>query len=221
MLQQVWACRMDEGIWDFVFQNIIVVSNRLMQKYFFLLLSFSFFLGLSAQEELDSTTYKEDSRLKDLIWIKDSVYKVFKTRRYTNLKTFYPSFRSYRDFIDTSAAGDQSDITQFAMYNNFWNRIKLQFYKLIKKTDKAGIDWQKTSLDSFYIDSGVAGGNGYVYVHWIVKYNGKKKHHVSALFLQMHEYWFLMDELRYGGVVVEKKKKKSVDAVKKGLKAIE
>jgi len=30
-----------------------------------------------------------------------------------------------------------------------------------------------------------------------------------------------MDELRYGGVVVEKKKKKSVDAVKKGLKAIE
>ena len=179
-----------------------------MQKYLFLILHVCFFLSASAQEELDSVAYKEDSRLQDLMWVKDSVYKVFKTRRYTNLKTFYPSFRTYRGFIDTSAAGEQSDITQFAMYNNFWNRLKLQFYKLIKKTDKAGIDWQKTTLDSFYIDSGMAGANPFAYVHWVIKYNGKKKYHISALFLQMHAYWFLMDELSFVGLVVDKKSKK-------------
>lgn len=168
-----------------------------------------FFVQVSAQEEgLDTTESKDCEMLKDLHWIKDSTYKIMKTHRFSNFRVLYPSFKTYRKFIDTSIAGTQSDITQYAMYNSFWNRLRLQYTKLMLKTDKAGIDWAKTVLDSFHIDTGAAGGNDYAYIHWVIKYNNKRKYHYSALFLKMQDKWFLMDELKFEGIIVEKKKKK-------------
>lgn len=127
--------------------------------------------------------------------------------RFSNMKVLYPSFKTYRRFIDTSAAGAQSDVTQYAMYNSFWNRLRIQYTRLQKKLYKAGVEWDKTNLDSFYIDTGGTGANEFVYIHWILKTNKKKKYHISALYLKMKGKWFLMDELKYEGMIVEKKKK--------------
>ncbi len=179
-----------------------------MQKYLILFTAFLFFQNISAQEELDTSKQKEDVRLKDLHWIVDTTFRVFKTRRFSNLKVVYPSFKTYKRFIDTSEAGEQTEYTQYAMYNSFWNRLRLQFTKLIKKADKAGIDWEKTTLDSFYIDTGGIGKNEFAYVHWVVKYNNKRKYSISALYLKMKNKWYLMDELKFEGLIVEKKKKK-------------
>jgi hypothetical protein len=179
-----------------------------MQKYLFLSFTFLFFLGLCAQEEADTTNTKDCESLTNLIWIKDSTYKIFKSHRFNNFKVLYPSFKTYRKFIDTSVAGDQSDITQFAVYNGIWNNLRIQYTKLMNKTTKAGVEWSKTKLDSFYIDTGGIGGNEYAYVHWIINYNNKRKYHYSGLFLKMNDKWFLMDELKFVGLVVNKKKKK-------------
>lgn len=180
-----------------------------MQKYLIFILTLAFFQTLSAQEEaLDSNGQKEDIRLKDLHWIKDTAYGVFKTMKFSNLKVLYPSYKTYRKYIDTSVAGSQSDVTQFAMYNNFWNRLRIQYTKMINKAYKAGIEWDKTSLDSFKIDTGNSGGNEFAYVHWIIRYNNKRRYHFSALFLKMRNKWYLMDELKFVGLVPEPKKKK-------------
>jgi hypothetical protein len=179
-----------------------------MQKYLILLFAVLFFKNISAQDELDSTDNREPEKLKDLHWVVDSTYGVFKTMRASNLKTMYPSFRTFKKFIDTSAAGDQSEITKFASYNRWWNGLKLQYTKMIKKAWKANIDWKKTTLDSFYIDTGGQGGNEFAYVHWVVKHKNRKKYLIRALYLKMGEKWFMMDELKFMGVIVEKKKKK-------------
>lgn len=179
-----------------------------MQKYLILIVSLFFFTEVKAQEELDSGSRKEDSRLEDLMWVKDTAYKVFKTGKFANLKVMYPSFSTYRSFIDTSAAGDQSDITQYAMYNSFWNKLRIQFLKVQKKAGKAGIEWRETTLDSFYIDSGGESSIPYAYIHWVVKFKGKKKYLIRGLFINMNDKWFLMDELKFVGLIPEKKKKK-------------
>ncbi len=179
-----------------------------MQKYLILIFSVLFFQNINAQEELDSTATKDCEMLKDLHWIVDSTYGVFKTRRFSNLKVMYPSFKTFRKFVDTSQAGQQTEITQYGEYNRFWNRLRIQFNKAIKKAYKAKIDWGKTTLDSFHIDSGGQGSNEFAYVSWIIKHNQKKKHLFMALFLKMGDKWFIMDELKYMGVIVEKKKKK-------------
>lgn len=179
-----------------------------MQKYLILLIGCFSFLPAFAQEEIDTTDSKDCQQLVDLIWIKDSAYGIFKTHRVSNLRILYPSFRTYKAYIDTSVAGSQSEITKFTMYNSFWNGLRFDFLKLQNKTQKAGVDWEKTVLDSFFIDTGYAGGPEYAYVHWIVKYNKKRKYHYSALFIKMKDKWFLLDELKFVGMVVEKKKKK-------------
>jgi hypothetical protein len=180
-----------------------------MQKYLILMFAGMIFLNLNAQqEELDSTDTRESVHLKDLHWIVDSTYGIFKTMKFSNLRTVYPTYSTFKKFIDTSAAGQQSEITQYAMYNRWWNGLRIQYTKLINKAYKAKIDWKKTRLDSFYIDTGGQGGNEYAYVHWIIQYNNKKKYLMSALFLKMGDKWFMMDELKYEGVIVEKKKKK-------------
>lgn len=173
-----------------------------MSVIFFLLSS------VFAQDQLDSGTRKEDERLKDLIWVKDTSFGIFKSKRFANMKFIYPSFSTYRKFIDTSAAGSQSDVTQFAMYNSFWNRLRLQFNKMHKKAYKAGIEWEDTKLDSFHIDSGGENGQGFAYVQWIVKHKGRKRYIISALYLNMQGKWYLMDELKFVGLLPEKKKKK-------------
>lgn len=183
-----------------------------MQKYLFLLSAIFFLFSAQAQEELDSNGQKDDARLRDLIWVKDTAFGVIKSKRFSNLKILYPSFKLYRRFIDTSEAGAQSDITQFAMYNNFWNRLRLQFNKLHKKAWKAGIEWEQMKLDSFHIDSGGKDNEDYAYIRWIARFNGKKRYVFSALFLNIRGRWFLMDELKYEGLLPEKKKRKPVRA---------
>lgn len=168
-----------------------------------------FLTNISAQEELDSSGTRDVEQLKDLHWVVDTTYGIFKTARFPNMKTIYPTYRTFKLFIDTSAAGEQSEITKYAMYNRWWNGLRIQFTKMTRKVYKANIDWTKTTLDSFYIDSG--GGNGtpeFAYVHWVIKHKGKKKYLIRALYLKMDEKWFMMDELKFMGVVVEKKKKK-------------
>lgn len=179
-----------------------------MQKYLILCFSLLFFSIANAQEEADSTSTKDCEQLKDLIWIKDSTYKIIKTHRFSNFKVVFPSFKTYRRFIDTSVAGDQSTITQYSVYNGIYNSLRIQYMRLMNKSAKAGIEWSKTTLDSFYIDTGGVGGNEYAYIHWIIKYNNKRRYHYSGLYLKMNDKWFLMDELKFVGLVVEKKKKK-------------
>jgi hypothetical protein len=179
-----------------------------MQKYLILCFTLLFFQNASAQEEVDTSSNKDCEYLKDLIWIKDSGYKIMKSHRFSNFRVLYPSFKTYKKYIDTSVAGDQSDITKYSVYNTLWNRLRIQYTKLMNKSTKAGIEWSKTALDSFYIDTGGIGANEYAYVHWIIKYNNKRRYHYSALFLKMNDKWFLMDELKFEGIVIEKKKKK-------------
>jgi len=179
-----------------------------MQKYLILCFTLLFFSGLRAQEEADSSSTKDSEHLKDLIWIKDSAYRIMKTHRFSNFKVLFPSFKTYRKFIDTSVAGDQSNITQYTVYNSIYNRLRIQYAKLMNKSAKAGIEWSKTTLDSFSIDTSGIGGTEYAYIHWIIKYNNKRRYHYSGLFIKMQDKWFLMDELKFVGIVVEKKKKK-------------
>lgn len=163
---------------------------------------------MSAQEELDTFDQKTCEKLDDLIWIKDSVYRAFKTSKFAGLRVFYPTFNTYKSFIDSSQAGQQSEITKYYMYNQVWNRLRLKHSKMMLKSKKAGIDWNKTTLDSFVIDTGVSGTVQYAYLNWFVKYNNKRKYHYKALFLCINNKWYLMDELKFIGLVVEKKKKK-------------
>jgi hypothetical protein len=180
-----------------------------MQKYLFFVIALCCCSGTFAQEEgLDTTNTKDCVHLKDLLWIKDSVYGAFKSRKFNDFRVFYPSFRTYKLMIDTSQAGAQSDVTQYAMYNSFWNKLRFQHFKLNKKTLKAGVDWDKTTLDSFYIDTGTSSDITYAYIHWIIKYKAKKKYNYSALFINVKDKWFILGELKYDGMVVEKKKKK-------------
>lgn len=188
-----------------------------MQRHLLLALNLLLIVNLSAQDQLDSNDHREPPQLKDLTWLMDSTYKAFKTLRFTSLRVMYPSFKTYRTFIDTSAAGHQSDITQFTMYNSFWNGIRIDHIKMMKKTSKANIIWGKTHLDSFYMDTGHDGGLTYARVTWVIGFN-KKKFKVSALCLQMKEKWFLVDELKYGGYIEpKKKKKKKVEKVVKEI----
>jgi hypothetical protein len=180
-----------------------------MQKYLILMFAALFLTNISAQEELDSSATRDVEQLKDLNWVVDTTFRIFKTSRFPNLRTVYPGFKTFKKFIDTSAAGEQSEITKYTMYNRWWNGLRIQHAKMSRKVYKAGIDWTKTTLDSFYIDSG--GGNGmaeFAYVHWVIKYNNKRKYLIRALYLKMDDKWFIMDELKFVGLIVEKKKKK-------------
>lgn len=179
-----------------------------MQKYLILSICLSIFPILNAQEEIDTVNQKKCEHLDDLLWIKDSLYRSFLTNHFGSLKTFYPTYKTYKKFIDSSVAGSQSEITQYYMYNQIWNTLRIQFTKMMLKSKKAGIEWTKTKLDSFFIDTGISGNSQYAYVNWIVKYNNKRKYHYKALFLFMEGDWYLMDELKFVGLVVEKKKKK-------------
>ncbi len=179
-----------------------------MQKYLILIFAVLFLTNISAQEEADSSRSRDSEHLKDLHWVIDSTYGIFKTMKFSNMKVIYPTYKTFKTFIDTSAAGDQGEITKYAMYNRWWNGLRLQYTKLIRKAWKAGIDWKKTTLDSIHIDTGGQGGNEYAYVQWIIKYNNKKKYLIKGLYLKMDGKWFMMDELKFMGVIVEKKKKK-------------
>src|SRR5690606_3666051 len=112
-----------------------------MQRYLILLVLTFFSISLTAQEELDSTS-KDCIHLKDLHWIKDSMYGVFMTRRFTNLKPFFFSFKTYQKTIDTSEAGQQSDVTQFVQYNTLWRTLMYKYIKINRKTEKVGIKWE-------------------------------------------------------------------------------
>lgn len=179
-----------------------------MQKYLILILCLSIFPILHAQEEIDTTDQKTCEHLDDLIWIKDSSYKAFKTYKFSSLRVFYTTYSTYKSLIDSTQAGKQSEITKYYMYNQVWNGLRYQHTKMMVKSKKAGIDWNKTVLDSFYIDSGISGTVQYAYVNWFVKYNNKRKYHYRALFLCINHNWYIMDELKFIGLVVEKKKKK-------------
>jgi hypothetical protein len=178
-----------------------------MQKYLILIFAVSFLTTISAQEELDSSDNRESEHLIDIKWVADTTFGVFRSMRFSNMRVVYPSFRTFKKFIDTSAAGKQSEITQYTMYNMYWNSLRLKYTKVINKMWKSGVEWKQTSLDSFYLDSGGMDGDQFVYMYWVIRYK-KKRHLVGAVFVKMSGKWYLMDELKYYGLVVEKKKKK-------------
>jgi hypothetical protein len=179
-----------------------------MKKLLFFLFSILFSFQLHAQEnEADTTSSSDADSLVNIKWLVDSAYGAFRTEKFTNMKTFYYSYKTYKKLIDTSQAGEQSATTQFMMYNTRWNYLRIQYTKMIKKIHKAGIKWNKTVLDSFYLEEGTDHGLNYAYIYWVIKYN-KKRYIITAVAVQVDEKWFIMDELRYGGVVPEKKKKK-------------
>jgi hypothetical protein len=178
-----------------------------MQKYLILIFAVSFLTTISAQDELDSSDNRESEHLTDLKWVADTTFGVFKSMSFSNMRVVYPSYRTFKKFIDTSAAGKQSEVTQYTMYNVYWNSLRVKYTKVINKMWKSGVEWKQAKLDSFYIDSGGMDGSTFVYLNWVIRYK-KKQHLVRAVFIKMNKKWFMMDELKYEGIVVEKKKKK-------------
>jgi hypothetical protein len=161
-------------------------------------------------QEADTTISKDCDSLRNIEWLVDSAYGAFRTEKFGNMRTFFHSYKTYKGLIDTSLAGEQSEATQFVMYNTRWNYLRIQYTKMIKKIHGAGIKWEKTVLDSFYLQRGVEHGYNFAYIYWVIKYNNKRSYILSAVAVQIDEKWFIMDELRYGGVVPEKKKLKKV-----------
>lgn len=184
--------------------------NLIMQKY---LLIFVFFVGIDTvwcQNEADSGFIKEIEELKSLEWVVDSSFKAIKTTNFGALKTFYPSFATYKKFIDTSLAGEQSDFTKYGSYNTIWNKHRIKHYKLMKKMKKLGVKMPLTSLDSFYLEKGKSEGVEFAYIYWIFNYNKKKQHIISAVSLKINEHWYILDELKYVGIFIDPKKQKRV-----------
>lgn len=175
---------------------------------FILIVFLSFRLHAQEANEADTSNSKDCDSLVSLEWLSDSAYGVFRTEKFPGMKTFFLSFKTYRTLIDTSQAGDQSETTQFVMYNTQWNYLRIQFTKMMKKIHSQGIRWDKTTLDSVYYEKGVDHGLNFAYIYWVIKYNNRKSYILSAVAVQYDKKWFLMDELRYGGVVPEKKKPK-------------
>ncbi|MES2618918.1 MAG: hypothetical protein V4613_13660 [Bacteroidota bacterium] len=164
--------------------------------------------GGYAQNEADTSVSKDCDSLKSINWLADSAYRSFRTERFSSLRTFYHSYQTYKLLIDTSIAGGQTEYTKFLMYQTRWNYLRIQYTKMIKKIHNAGIKWEKTVLDSVYFERGVDHGLRFAYVYWVIKYNGKRKHILSAVTVEINDKWYIMDELKYVGIVPEVKKKK-------------
>lgn len=177
-------------------------------KYCCLLFVWLLVVPAIAQHQIDTSESVDAAGIKDLGWVADSAYKVFRTGKFSGMRTFYQSYRTYKELIDTSAAGKQSEYTKFLMYQSQWNYLRIQFTKLMKKLGKAGIKWEKTVLDSVYYKKGQYRGLNYAYVYWILQYNNKRKHIVSAAAVEYNGNWYIMDELKYEGLVPEPSKKK-------------
>lgn len=192
----------------------MIVLNQIYQitfvnvmKYFsFLILVWVSTQSTFAQEnEADTTFINNNDSLKSLDWLADSAYGVFRTERFNSMRTFFHSYATYKDMIDTSMAGDQTEYTKFVVYNTRWNYLRLQFAKMIKKIHKAGIAWADTKLDTVYFKKGKDQGVNYAYVHWVIKVKNKKKDTLSAVALQLKDRWYIMDELKFEGLVPEPK----------------
>ena len=172
----------------------------------FLFLLFLFSNKSFAQEnEADTTFINNNDSLISLDWLADSAYGIFRTERFNSMRTFFHSYATYKTMIDTSMAGDQTEYTKFVVYNTRWNYLRIQFAKMIKKIHKAGIDWKDTKLDTVYYKKGKDQGVNYAYIHWVIKVKNKKKYTLSAVALQIKDKWYIMDELKFEGLVPEPK----------------
>jgi hypothetical protein len=165
-------------------------------------------VALHAQEEADTSVNLNIKELEDLDWMMDTTYKVFKTKRFSNMQTVFPSFKSYKAFISKSEAGKQTEYTQFAMYNAVWNSLRFQYTKTMKKAQDAKVEWKQTQLDTFYYEHSYYSGVEYAYVTWVILTVKNKKFKITATCLKMDDKWFIMDELKFAGIVVPPKTKK-------------
>lgn len=177
-----------------------------MKHFLFLIVLIIFTQNSRAQTtEADTTYVNTTDSLKSLDWLADSAYGVFRTERFGSMRTFFYSYSTYKEMIDTSMAGDQTEYTQFVLYNTRWNYLRIQFARMIKKIHKQGIEWQDTKLDTVYFKKGKDQGVEYAYIHWVIKVKNKKKYTLSAVALQVKEKWYILDELNYEGLVTEPK----------------
>ncbi len=181
---------------------------RAMKHFSVLLFLLIFSTALRAQEEADTNSIKDSDSLRNIKWVVDSAYGAFRTEKFSAMRPFFQSYKTYKALIDTSAAGDQSEYTKFAMYNTRWNYLRIQHARMIKKIHKQGIKWQDTELDSFYLEKGMDHGLNYAYINWILRVKKKKSYILSAVAIQVMDKWYIMDELKYVGMVPEPKKPK-------------
>ncbi len=159
-------------------------------------------------QEVDTFTNLNVVELEDLKWMMDTTFKIFKTQKFNAMKVVFPSFKTYKKFIKKSEAGKQTEYTQFAMYNSFWNKLRFQHIKLFKKLKKQRVDWQNTKLDSIDYEHSYYDSVEFAYVKWIIKVNNKKRYMIKATCIKMDDKWFVMDELIYSGIIIERKEKK-------------
>ncbi|MDI1235240.1 MAG: hypothetical protein PSX81_13240 [bacterium] len=186
-----------------------------MKQFLIFFVIFLFTQNLFAQvNEADTTFVNNTDSLKSLDWIADSAYGVFRTERFSSMRTFFHSYATYKEMIDTSMAGDQTEYTQFVMYNTRWNYLRIQFGRMIKKIHKQGIEWKYTELDTVYFKTGQDQGINYAYIHWVIKVKNKKKYTLSAVALEIKNNWYIMDELKYEGLVPEPKTAKGKKRLK-------
>ncbi len=181
-----------------------------MKYFLFLFLVFSSSAIFAQQLEADTTDNKgrDSDSLKNIIWVVDSAYGAFRTEKFINIRPFFQSYKSYKGLIDTSQAGKQSEVTQFLMYNARWNNLRIQHTKMIKKLHNLNVKWENTVLDSFYLEKGNDHGYDFAYIYWVLKVKKKKSYILSAVAVKVTEKWYIMDELKYVGMVREIKKPK-------------
>ena len=179
-----------------------------MQKYLFLILICFNYNIVNAQNEADTTNNSKCDSLASLQWVADSAFMSFKTEKFKTMRVFFPSYKEFKTFTDTSQAGKQSEYTRFLMYNSYWNTLRIQFAKTMKKCNKAGIKWDKTTLDSTFLEKGKDKGLEFAYIYWIIKYNNKKRYLLKATSLKINGSWYILDELQYIGILKLPKKPK-------------
>jgi hypothetical protein len=181
---------------------------KLNLKFILCFIVLSNLIQLKAQVEADSTLEINIPELEDLRFMMDTSFGVFKTKRFSNMQSVFPSFKVYKAYIKDSEGGKQSEYTQFAMYNYVWNNLRVKHSKMMKRANSARIDWKLTTLDSVDYKYSYYDGLEYAYVTWIINHNKKKKYIIKATCIKMEERWYIMDELVFVGALIVKKPKK-------------
>ncbi len=186
-------------------------------KKIFLIFIFCISLNLFSQSKNEVDTFRLDEapQLNSIEWVSDSFFKSIKTFDFSNLKVFFPTFKTYKNIVKSSKGGDQTEYTQFLIYNSVWNKLRIQHQKLKKKFKALDIKPNKLKLDSFYFEKGKHQGLEFCYIYWIFTGKKDKQHIICALAIKHDHNWYIMDELKYVGIFIDPKKQKRVKKKKK------
>ncbi|MBC7425121.1 MAG: hypothetical protein H7321_01195 [Bacteroidia bacterium] len=178
-----------------------------MQRY--LILCFFACLPIFTKAQapaLDTAQLQVNDSLKNIFWLADSSFRAFKVGSFEALKPFFPPFRVYRKYIDTSDAGDQSNYTQFLKYQSLGYNLRSQHKKLLKSAKKTKLKLNKLTYDRAICEIDSADGFVFAYVSLIGIKTEKRKIKIGYVAVRMFYHWYMLDELKIESFSEEKKK---------------